>query len=335
MVDRNAARRATVVTVVVVAALVIAQAAVAAAVTGGTQPVTAVESVPANPAADEWAGAPERTVSLSQQQMAKPFGGGSVDELTVQTVRNDTHTAFRLTWGDGTEDANLDGPQDYSDAAAIMLRSGDKPPITMGAAGKPVDIWYWRASWQEDDGSASGSMYSYPQSDNVTQPARAAGNPLSQAPYDQFAQNYYATGYGSLTYAPDQSVSATGERTDDGWSVVFVRENTASGKYDPDFGEADNVYLAFAVWNGSAGEANGQKSLTLQFTELDTGEWKLSDAPTGSSDSNTDSGAVSESDGTGGQNEEMWITRSVSNWVLGLMMTALLTWSVIYWRVRE
>lgn len=338
MVERDAARRATAVTAVVLAALVVGQAAVAAAVTGGSQPVESVESVPADPAADEWADTPERTVSLSEQQMAKPFGGGSVDEMTVQTVRNDTHTAFRLSWEDETEDASLDGPKEYSDAAAIMLRAGDKPPITMGAAGKPVDIWYWRASWQAEEGEdpATGSMYSYPQDDEVTQPARAAGNPLSRSQYDSYAQNYYATGWGSLTHAPEQPVTATGERTDDGWSVAFVRENDAGGEYDPNFEEAENVYLAFATWNGSAGEANGQKSLTLRFTELDTEDWEMGDATSGSSDSGESDSGESGDDGSDGSSsdEGMWISRSLGNWVMGLVATALLTWSVVYWRAR-
>jgi len=332
MLDRSAAARATIVTAVVLAALVAGQAAVGAAVTAGSQPVRSVESVPGDPAADQWADAPERTVSLSEQQMAVPFGGGSVDEMTVRTVRNDTHVAFRLSWTDPTRDANIDRPRNFSDAAAIMLRSGDKPPITMGAAGKPVDIWYWRASWQAAEDDDSGSMYAYPHPDNETKPGRAAGNPLSNAEYERYAQNYYATGYGSLTHAPAQNVRANAERTDDGWSVAFVREHSTGGEYDPDFASADNVYLAFAVWNGSADEVNGEKSLTLRFTQLDTESWELSDAPTGSSGAE-DGGSDSASAESGASGEaESWLTKSVSNWVMGLVATMLLTWSFVYWR---
>ncbi|WP_137284425.1 ethylbenzene dehydrogenase-related protein [Halorussus salinisoli] len=337
MPDRDAARRATIVTAVVVAALVVAQTAVTAAVTSGSQPAMSVESVPSDPGASQWSDAPERTVSLSKQQMAPPFGGGSIDEMAVQTVHNDSHTAFRLTWEDPTRDANIRAPENYSDAAAVMLRTGDQPPITMGAAGKPVDIWYWRASWQSaDDESSGGDMYAYPHPDDETKPARAAGNPLSTPPTDRFAQNYYAKGYGSLTHAPRQNVRARAERTDDGWSVVFVREHGTEGKFDADLSEGENVYLAFAVWNGSADEVNGQKSLTLQFTQLDTGEWAMSDASSGSSGSSS-AGQSAESDGgsdSGGQSEGLWMTHSVTNWVVGLVATTLLTWSVVYWRAR-
>ncbi|WP_435181147.1 ethylbenzene dehydrogenase-related protein [Halorussus sp. AFM4] len=338
MPDRDAARRATIVTAVVVAALVLAQTAVTAAVTGGTQPAMAVETVPTDPGADEWSDAPERTVKLSKQQMAPPFGGGSTDRLTVQTVHNDTHTAFRLSWTDPTLDANIRAPRNYSDAAAVMLRTGDRPPITMGAAGKPVDIWYWRASWQFRDRSSFGRMYVYPHPDNETMPARAAGNPLSKARYDRYAQNYYAKGYGSLTHAPRQNVRARAERTGNGWSVVFTRRHGTNGTYDASFAGSENVYLAFAVWNGSAEEVNGQKSITLQFTKLDTGEWKLTDASSGSGSSGSSGGSqsgASGGSGSGGSGSGTWVTHSVGNWVLGLVATTLLTWSFVYWRAKE
>nr|WP_193570301.1 ethylbenzene dehydrogenase-related protein [Halorussus sp. JP-T4] len=318
--------------------MVLAQTAVAAAVTGGTQPAVAVESVPTDPAASQWSDAPERTVSLSKQQMAPPFGGGSVDDLTVQTVHNESHTAFRLSWADPTRDADIRAPRNYSDAAAVMLRSGDRPPITMGAAGKPVDIWYWRASWQFENRSSFGQMYTYPHPENETMPGRAAGNPLSKSQYDRYAQNYYAKGYGSLTHAPRQNVRANAERTDDGWSVVFTRAHDTDGEFDASLSGSKNVYLAFAVWNGSADEVNGQKSITLQFTKLDTGDWAMTDASAGSGSSDSggsQSGGSDSGSGSGGSAGGMWLTHSVGNWVLGLVATTLLTWTVVYWRAKE
>ncbi|WP_276299142.1 ethylbenzene dehydrogenase-related protein [Halorussus lipolyticus] len=335
MPERDAARRATVVTAVVVAALVLAQTAVTAAVTSGSQPAMSVEEVPSDPADGTWQDAPTRSVSLSKQQMAPPFGGGSIDEMSVQTVHNDTHTAFRLTWDDPTRDANIRAPENYSDAAAVMLRTGDKPPITMGAAGKPVDIWYWRASWQFEDRESFGEMYTYPHPNNETMPGRAVGNPLSKAQYDRFAQNYYAEGYGSLTHAPRQNVRADAEYDDGQWSVVFTRKHDTEGEFDASLAGSKNVYLAFAVWNGSADEVNGQKSLTLRFTELDTKKWAMTDASSQSGESGGQSAASGSESTAGRQSGDMWITRSVSNWVVGLVITTLLTWTVVYWRARE
>lgn len=294
--DRAAARKATVIAFVVLLGLSGVQTAVGMAFTGGQQPISAVESVPMDPQADVWADAESRTIEMQGQQMAKPWGGGSTDAVTVRAVTNETHVAFKLTWDDPTNDSNLASPKNYSDAAAVMLKTGSQPPITMGAVGDPVNIWYWRSAWQYGNqsrrGDWTGDMYAYPHPDNETRPGQQAGNPLSKATYDQFAQNYYAKGYGSLSHAPTQPTTARAERTDDGWSVVFVRERSVDGSLDATFDTSKKVYLAFAVWNGSADEVNGQKSLTYQYSVLD------GDTLQATSDQTGDSGDSGSSDGT-------------------------------------
>ncbi|WP_084802646.1 ethylbenzene dehydrogenase-related protein [Halorientalis sp. IM1011] len=266
--------------------VVAAQAGLAMAVTGGSQPVAQTSTVPMDVDASNWQDAPRRTVTLYEQQMALPYGGGSVGEVDVKAMTNDTHVGFRLTYDDPTRDLALDRPGNYSDAAAVMLRTGEQPPITMGASGQPVDIWYWRASWQyaNDSAEGAGDMYSYPHPDNETRPGTAAGNPISQATYDDFGQNYYAKGFGSLSDAPTQTVRANGERTEDGWQVVFVRERDTEGQYDATFGTDEPVYLAWAVWNGSADEVNGKKSVSLEFTKLTSDGSQLVAADSGPGD---------------------------------------------------
>jgi len=334
--DRPAARRATKLAVVVMCLVMVGQVAFITVVTAGHQEMAAVDRVPAQPDAGQWADAPTRNVTLSEQQMALPHGGGTVDELTVQSVTNDTHVAFRLEWEDPTRDTNISEPGAYSDAAAVMLRGGSKPPITMGASGKPVDIWYWRASWQFAESDPGGDMYTYPHPANRTKPGRAADNPLSRSSYDQFAQNYYARGYGSLSHAPSQTVAANAERTDDGWSVVFVRERGTDGEYDAAFDEADQMYLAFAVWNGSADEVNGQKSITLRYTVLDTENGGLSaaEAGGGGSDGDGDGGGAAGAAGDAGDSA-MWLARSATNWVTALVLATAAAWLVSYWRLRR
>ncbi|WP_121823419.1 ethylbenzene dehydrogenase-related protein [Halostella salina] len=316
--------------------MMVGQVAFISVVTAGHQEMTAVDRVPAQPDAGQWADAPTRNVTLSEQQMALPHGGGTVDEMTVQSVTNDTHVAFRLEWEDPTRDTNISEPGAYSDAAAIMLRGGSKPPITMGASGDPVDIWYWRASWQFAESDPGGDMYTYPHPDNRTKPGRAAGNPLSKSSYDRFAQNYYARGYGSLSHAPSQTVAANAERTVDGWSVVFVRERGAEGQFDAAFDEADQMYLAFAVWNGSADEVNGQKSITLRYTVLDTenGELSAAQAGGGGSGDGGDGGGAAGAAGDAGDSA-MWLARSATNWVTALVLATAAAWLVSYWRLRR
>lgn len=329
-VDRAAARRATKLAAVVLCLAVVAQVALVSVVTAGQQPVQSVERVPAQPDAGQWEDAPTREMSLEPQQMALPRGGGSVDEITVQTVTNDSHVAFRLEWEDPTVDTNISEPGAYSDAGAVMLRGGSKPPIDMGSDSDPVNIWYWRSSWERSDADPGGDMYGYPHPDDETKPGRAAGNPLSQSTYDTYGQNYYARGYGSLSHAPEQPVAASAERTDGGWSVVFVRERETGGEHDANFNEADQMYLAFAVWNGSADEVNGQKSLTMQFTLLDTENGELSAAQ-----NDGGSGDAGESGGSDAGESVMWLARSATNWVAALVLATVAAWLVSYWRLRR
>jgi DMSO reductase family type II enzyme heme b subunit len=335
-IDRNAAIRASLISLITVIVLLTGYTALTAAVTSGAQPMAAVDEVPIEPGADSWSEASSRTVSLSEQQMAVPYGGGSVDEVTVQALSNDSHVAFRLTWTDPTMDASLSSPRNYSDAAAIMLKGGDAPPITMGATGTPVDIWYWRASWQfggEKTAPWSGDMYAYPHPDEETRPGLAAGNPLSQESYDDYGQNYYAKGYGSLSHAPSQEMRATAERNGDEWSVVFVRERNASRQYDAAFDEHDTMYLAFAVWNGSADEVNGQKSITLQFSTLDTKSGELGEAEVGGGDDGD-----SSSEGGGGSdsaNGDGPMTELLFDYVTPLLAAVIVSWLVAYHRIRS
>ncbi|UIP01435.1 ethylbenzene dehydrogenase-related protein (plasmid) [Halobaculum sp. CBA1158] len=332
-VDASAARGATVVTVVVLAALLSAQAALGAAVTGGAQPVAAVDSAPTEPNALAWENATARTVELNPQRMALPYGGGSVDELTVETAANDTHVAFRLTWEDPTADTNISEPNAYSDAAAIMLRRGEQPPIMMGGGDAPVNIWYWRASWQHGE-DVGGDMYTYPHPSAETKPGLAADNPLSKQRYSQYGQNYYAKGYGSLSYADSQPVRATGRRTDDGWQVVFVRERTADGTYDAGLTGGEPVHLAFAVWNGSTDEVNGKKSITLRFSRLQGDELSVPSDDSGGSDGSGDGTASGEA-GSGGDDDGLWVTRSFGNGVAGVVGVVVVTYLVAYRSIRK
>lgn len=338
-IDRNAAIRASLISLITVLLLITGYTALTAAVTSGAQPMAAVDEVPVDPSAEAWSDASARTVSLSKQQMAVPYGGGSVDELTVEAVSNDSHVAFRLTWQDPTPDTSLSSPRNYSDAAAIMLKGGESPPITMGATGTPVDIWYWRASWQFGDertAAWSGDMYAYPHPDEATRPGLAANNPLSSAGDETSAHNYYAKGFGSLSHAPSQDVRATAERDGDEWSVVFVRERPGSMEYDAAFDEHDTMYLAFAVWNGSAEEVNGEKSITLQFSTLDTNTDALGEADTGSNGGGSDgSGGGSGADGGDGGAQSDPLDGLLFDYLTPLLAAIVVSWTVAYRRIRS
>ena len=352
--DGRAASRATVLAVLAMICFVTLQPVVGAAlpegdqqaaldggdnpVVGGTQPMPRVETVPVRPAASAWKDAPSRSVSLSKQQMAVPFGGGTTDSVDVSALANESHVAVRFSWQDPTADDDIASPRTYSDAAALMLANGEVPPITMGASGDPVNIWYWRAAWGSNaSGFTAGDMYAYPHDDNETRPGAAAGNPVSTM-REQGAHNYYARGFGSLTYAPTQPVQAAARRTDDGWQVTFVRERGTEGAHEASFAANETVYLAFAIWNGSADEANGQKSISLQFTRLDTQHGELGSANAGGSGgSAASSGGAAAGEGSGREGGEGASdpARDLVEYSGVLVIVVVTVWLLAYWSVRE
>lgn len=241
-----------------------------AAVTGEELILRRVDEVPTSPAAPVWGTAPVQTKGLDPQQMVPPFGGGSIDEVQVQAMTDGDRVAFRLSWEDPTRDADTSEPDRYSDAAAILLHGGMQPPITMGGVGTPVNIWYWRAAWQARVPLGHGSMYTYPHPDNGTRPGTQAGNPMSTPP-DGGAQSLYAEGFGSLSIASVQNVHTEGGWTGDGWQVVFWRSRSAGGPHDADFQAAETMFVTVAVWDGSAGDVDGQKNIAFQFSTVETG----------------------------------------------------------------
>lgn len=335
--DRRAAVGATVLAACTLVAFLGLQVVVTAAVTSGDQPMASVGEVPVQPQANAWEDAPSQTVTLHAQQMAVPYGGGSTDQVEVRALTNGSTVAFRLAWSDPTHDANLGAPHNYSDAAAVMFGTGELPPITMGAVGEPVNIWYWRAAWKANESAyGSGDMYSYnyEMAGTNAKPGNAAGNPLSKARYDRFAQNYYAEGFGSTSYAPSQPVQAKAARTEDGWAVTFERERTAEGEFDVQFDTNEDIYVAFAVWNGSADEVNGQKSITLQYSKLDPETGQLSAVETTGGDGSSGDGGDGASDGSSGDQSGSG-NLVLPGFVFVLTLALMFVWFAAYWRLAE
>jgi hypothetical protein len=148
----------------------------------------------------------------------------------------------------------------------------------MGEAGKPVEITYWRAAWQAMvDGRPDTLAALYPNAkvdhypfesaalaagspDQAAMalrfaPARALGNAMA-GPRQRPVQDLRATGAGTLTPAEQQVSSGAGKATPTGWAVVIVRPLPAG--LEP--GRRSQV--AFAVWQGTQGEAGGRKMRT-------------------------------------------------------------------------
>src|SRR5262249_54954994 len=70
-------------------------------------------------------------------------------ELRGQALHDGKTLAIRLRWRDASKDDSPIRPQDFEDMAAIQLFKGSPEPfLGMGMANKSVDVWLWRAGWQ-------------------------------------------------------------------------------------------------------------------------------------------------------------------------------------------
>jgi DMSO reductase family type II enzyme heme b subunit len=73
-----------------------------------------------------------------------------------------------------------------------------------------------------------------------------------------------AMGFGSLTLQPtdQQDVAGRGIWSEGRWHVVLRRLRHNKGDGDVNLASASAIPLAFAVWDGEAGDRNGTKLIT-------------------------------------------------------------------------
>jgi mono/diheme cytochrome c family protein len=214
------------------------------------------------------------------------------EELTVRALHDGKEVAILLSWADATYDHTAIRVQDFRDAAAVELSLTPDPPFfAMGAKGQFVNIWMWKSERQADLEPAFQDLDkvypnigidSYPNSmrSALEQPTRGAltlesdptyvtgwgaGNIVSDPTRRSAAEDLHAQGFGTLTARPSAggALSAKGIYATDTYRVIFRRalriEGTDAVRLEP----GAVVPIAFAVWNGSAGDRDGKKSVTI------------------------------------------------------------------------
>jgi len=207
------------------------------------------------------------------------------ETVNVQALHDGEHLAVRLSWSDATRNDLVLDQQGFSDGCAVQLSAGTDPPFFgMGDALGRVNIWHWHASWQRDldegapslgylhRNAPSGQLASSgaPQ-DEVFATGAAAGNPVSQVGHRNPVEDLNAQGQGTLSSQPGLKHDAEGEgrwrpsldAATGEWSVVFLRAIRGAGEDDVVAQPGERVSIAFAVWDGAAGDRNGVKSVTI------------------------------------------------------------------------
>jgi hypothetical protein len=183
-------------------------------------------------------------------------------------------------------------PQDFRDAVAVQFALAPDPPFfAMGQKGQVVNIWMWKSERQADLEPAFQDLDkiypnigidSYPNllASPEEQPTRhaltlksdpnfvtgwGAGNIVSDPTRASAAEDLMAQGFGTLRARPraDQAVDARGVYLSGTYRVMFRRSLAGRGARAVSLAPGTTVPVGFAVWNGSAGDRDGKKSVTI------------------------------------------------------------------------
>jgi DMSO reductase family type II enzyme heme b subunit len=139
----------------------------------------------------------------------------------------------------------------------------------MGHANSEVEILHWKAAWEQDRERGRTDTDRYPRmASDLRSPmldlsaAVAAGNPISQTTRPAAVEVLEAAGQGTLTTRPRaaQTAAGSGVYADGSWVVTFVRElSSPMAQLTP----GAQASVAFAVWQGSMRDRNGQKNVSI------------------------------------------------------------------------
>jgi mono/diheme cytochrome c family protein len=247
-----------------------------------------VERLPEHPDAGAWTAVEPVTLHL----MPLWWRPQRPEEITVRAVHDGKELAILLVWSDDSWDHEVVRPQDFRDAAAIQFALEPDPPFfAMGERGAPVNIWMWKSERQADIEYAfqdidntypSIGIDSYPNflRSPVEQPTRhaltvesdptyltawGAGNIVADPIPGRAVEDLRAEGFGTLRarHGIATDVGTTGVHSTGSYRVLYRRPFTAEGPDAIDFTPRAVVPVAFAVWNGSAGDRDGKKSVSI------------------------------------------------------------------------
>ncbi len=247
-------------------------------------------AIPADPGWSGWKAAPSIGVTLGPQAIAQPWNlSPSIKRLTVKAVHNGGWIAFLLTWKDATKNSVM-YTDTFRDAVALMVPVGKTAPIIMGGPKERALILHWKADWQEDiDKTFQDVAQLYPNAwfdwypfapgeppydirDWTNPEARryltgwVLGNPRSQPDKRTAVEEQIAEGFSTLTTNERQSAVGKGVYANGEWRVVIARPLATGDPNDPAWGPGKVIPVAFAAWDGGAGEIGARKGISDWIT---------------------------------------------------------------------
>jgi mono/diheme cytochrome c family protein len=194
-----------------------------------------------------------------------------VAAVAITALHDGRRLALFAQWKDPVLNGAPIRVQDFQDGMALQFSlNGNAPFLGMGDKDNPVNLWYWRAGWQQEtDGSRPDMDAKYASMHVDTyfatgyRTATDAGNVLA-TPRASPIEDANARGFGTLKPQPpkEQNVNGKAVWRDGFWNVVFTRELRSKDSDDVKFTSRQPVPVAFAVWNGEQRDRNGRKVIS-------------------------------------------------------------------------
>lgn len=214
-----------------------------------------------------WQQVPGKTLVLTPQVTAIPWGKASVPEVTVAAFHNGERIFFRLHWRDATENREV-GPDTFTDACAVMLPLVEEPQpntIMMGFL-EGANIWAWKAArdaqvWGRERATAPApperpyTDYYYPLEEREV-------FPIARESVASAVEDLIARGVGTLTPRAHQRVRGRGFWKEGTWTVVLTRALATHEVGEATLPVGKTRAVAFAVWDGAKGDRGARKSIT-------------------------------------------------------------------------
>jgi hypothetical protein len=182
---------------------------------------------------------------------------------------------------------------------AVQLFKGPQEPfLGMGSSEGLVDVWTWHADWQADlarygdvdlrypdmgvdmypfeQQEGEGPPHAIERQDKAFLTGWAVGNLLSDPTRTGTvtAGSLQAKGFGTLTLRPKgaQVIRGEGRWAGGRWTVVLRRPLAVGNEEGMPLSPGDKLSIAFAIWEGSFGDRDGQKRISIwQDFELEKG----------------------------------------------------------------
>jgi len=189
----------------------------------------------------------------------------SIFHVSVCAVHDGENLALRLTWEDLSRDDVSGG--ELADAIALQFSGEAAPPLFgMGSRSHPVNIWHWKSFRFADVARFSDRVDATPHRRTGPElgPVAVLDTPVYRPVFTSEADSVVAEGYESARRFSAEGVptSAAATWTNGAWQVVFTRSLAARTEGEVAFEQGGTVQMACAVWNGSAGDRGGSKSIS-------------------------------------------------------------------------